>query len=649
MKKKHLVVAASLGFAQLALQVNAGRAQSAKKQDTVKNLNEVVVTATRSQKKLSDIGRVVTVITSEQINQSQGKTVPALLNTVPGITFSGAENNRGVSSDVYIRGANSGNTLILIDGFPVNDASSIGGAYDLNAFPTDQIERIEILRGSNSTLYGSDAVAGVINIITKKALKQALAGTLQLGAGSYETYQGALGLNGQINNTGVAITLSGTNSRGFSTAADPSGNNTFSPNGFRQKSISANFNTPVSQKLVFNANVQATNNAGDSDNGSFNDAHDYTFDRTFLFGGLGAKVVLPKGTFVLNASQNNVSNNFTKTGSDSKYYFTSKNLGRITNIESVVNYNFGDYFDITSGGDFKYSYADQLYVDTYSPNAPAIKSSNSITSAYSSLFFKSDLFHMELGGRYNHHTKYGDNFTYTINPSILFDGRYKIFASMASAFKAPSLYQLFSQYGTIDLKPETTTSYEVGFDLQIIQNILSINTEFYKRKTSDVIYFYTDPTTFASHYQNGSFEDDKGFESELNLKLADVSFSAFAAYVVGKQTNANGAETNVLLRRPKNTYGASVSCQPVKALSIGLNYKYTGDRSDIHFLGVAPYVRVEGLPQYNLVDAHLQLQATKKFNIYFDIKNLFNEKYVDWIGYNTRGFNVFGGIKYIFN
>ncbi|MGZ3836278.1 MAG: TonB-dependent receptor, partial [Mucilaginibacter sp.] len=193
MKKNYVRVAVSLGLAQLALLSATAFAQN---KDTTRALNNVVVTATRSPKKLSDIGRVVAIISAEQINRSQGKSLPELLNTIPGITFSGAENAPGIGTSIYLRGASTGNTLILIDGFPVNNASAIDGSYDLNVFPLDQIDHIEIFKGSGSTLYGSDAVAGVINIITKHAKSQGLNTLVQLTGGSYNTFKECAGLIG---------------------------------------------------------------------------------------------------------------------------------------------------------------------------------------------------------------------------------------------------------------------------------------------------------------------------------------------------------------------------------------------------------------------------------------------------------------------
>jgi vitamin B12 transporter len=646
MKKNYVFVAAGLGLVQLALLSTATQAQ-----DTTRVLNDVEVTATRSPKKLSDIGRVVEVITSEQIVRSQGKTLPELLNTVPGITFSGAENAPGLSSDVFLRGASTGNTLILIDGFPVNNSSSIDNSYDLNAFPLDQIDHIEILKGSGSTLYGSDAVAGVINIITKHPKDQGLKSNVQASGGTYNTFNEAAGINGKINNTGIAVNLSNTDSRGFPAAVDPTGKAGFENDGFHQRSVSINLNQQVTQKFILNGNFQTSYNTGDLPLGAFKEDKTYTYNNTFLFGGIGAKLLLTKGTLSLNVSQNDVRNNYTDPPSvllNDSTHQVNKNIGHITNAEAILNYNLSKHFDLTSGADFKYSSTNQysLYNTIgYTPPPSILNANNSITSVYSSLFYKEGIFHMELGGRYNHHSKYGNNFTYTINPSLFLADQFKLFATMASAFKAPSLYQLFSQYGNQDLKPETTTSYEAGFDWEIIKNTLSFNTAFYENNTKDVIYFFTDPVSFKSFYKNGSSQKTKGFESELKLNLDKLTASAYAAYVTGSLTDENGVVTNYLIRRPKNTFGASLYYQFIKSFSAGLTYKYTGDRTDENFTNGNNVT----LQHYNLLDAHLQYSVNKHISLFADLKNLLDEKYTEWLGYNTRRFNFMAGVKYQIN
>lgn len=652
MKKNYVFVAAGLGLVQLALLSTAAHAQ-----DTSRVLNDVVVTATRSPKKLSEIGRVVTVITSEEIRHSQGKTLPELLNSVPGITFSGANNAPGISSSVFLRGASTGNTLILVDGFPVNNASTIDGAYDLNAFPLDQIDHIEILKGSGSTLYGSDAVAGVINIITKHSTGQGLKSNVQLSGGSYNTFKESAGLIGTAKNTDLAVNLSNADSKGFPAATDTTGKAGFRNDDFHQRSASVNVNQHVSDKLVLNGNLQTSYNKGDLPLGAFQEDGTYTYKNTFFMAGIGAKLLLTKGSLLVNITQNNVWNKYNDPPSvllnDSTHQINN-NTGRITDAEALLNYSFSKHFDLTSGAGFKYSSTSQysLYNTMgYNPPASIINpdsAHNSISSVYSSLFYKSGIFHMELGGRYNHHSKYGNNFTYTINPSVLLFHQLKLFATMASAFKAPSLYQLTSQYGNPDLKPETTDSYEAGFEWELVKNILSFNTDFYRYRTKQVIYFYTDPVTYNSIYKNGEQQKDKGYESELKLTMHKVTASAYLAYVTGTLTDENGVNTGNLYRRPKFTFGANVYYQVSNDFSVGLNYKYTGDRTDEQF-NPDFSTSIITLKPYSLLDAHLQYTINKHFSLFADLKNILDQKYTDWIGYNTSRFNFMEGIRYQIN
>ena len=642
--KKKLMVAAGLGLVQLAWFSTPSHAQ-----DTSKVLKDVIVTATRSPKKTSEIGRVVEVITNAEISRWQGKTLPELLNTVPGITFSGANNAPGISSSIYLRGASTGNTLILIDGFPVNNAAAVDGSYDLNAFPLDQIERIEILKGTGSTLYGSDAVAGVINIITKHAEKNGILSSVQLSGGTYNTYKESLSLIGKVNNTDLAFNFSNTDSKGFPAATDTTGNGGFKDDGFHQKSIILNISQHLSSNIILNGNFQTTINNGDLPEYAYFENNGYTYKNTFLNAGIGAKLLLTKGALIFNLNQNNIWNNYFDVGS------TTKNRGEITNLEGILNLKFDDHFDVTSGVDYKKSGTNQFY--SYAPNpgldnnyqSPiTLDATNSINSIYTSLFYKANIFHMELGGRFNHHNKYGDNLTYTINPSLYLFKQFKLFTTLASAFKSPSLYQLYSNYGNTNLKPETTTSYEAGFDWEIINSTLNFSTVFYKNNTSDVIYFYTNPNTYASIYKNGQQQNDKGFESDLKFKFKKLTASAYMAYVTGTLTDENGIKTNNLYRRPSHTFGVNFNYQVLKPLSVGVNFKYTGDRTDLQF-NQDYSTSIITLKPYSLVDVQTQYNATKHISIFADFKNIFNEKYTDWLGYNTRGFNFMAGIKYAIN
>jgi vitamin B12 transporter len=158
MKKKIFIVAAVITSSHLQAQQDS----------TNKTLDEVIITATKFPQKQSTTGKVITVITKEQIEKSNSRSVSQLLNEQAGITISGALNNSGSNQTVYLRGSSAGRSLILIDGIPVYDPSVNNNYFDLNLISLNNVESIEVCRGAQSTLYGSDAVAGVINIITLK-------------------------------------------------------------------------------------------------------------------------------------------------------------------------------------------------------------------------------------------------------------------------------------------------------------------------------------------------------------------------------------------------------------------------------------------------------------------------------------------------
>ena len=159
-------------------------------------LNDVVVTATKTQTSTIEIANSISVIDSEQISNSNANNVFDLLKNEIGISYT-RQGGNGTLSNINIRGANNSHTLVLIDGVEMNLINDPSGVYDFSALPIDNVDRIEILRGPQSTLYGSDALAGVINIITKKGNGSPKFSLLTEG-GSYETYKGIIGLRGSI-------------------------------------------------------------------------------------------------------------------------------------------------------------------------------------------------------------------------------------------------------------------------------------------------------------------------------------------------------------------------------------------------------------------------------------------------------------------
>jgi vitamin B12 transporter len=628
MKTKNLYVAAFLGLAQLALLKSNALAQ----QRPVSVLNEVVITASRSPKKISEIGKVVRVISAETLAKSQGRTLPEVLNNIAGITIGGNGSNPADVKAVYMRGASAANTLILIDGIPVNDASEISGEYNISAIPIDIIERVEILKGGNSTLYGSDAVAGVINIITKKGTGGLSANVLAT-AGSYDTYKQVLGLSGQIQNTTVSFNATNSDSENFSSAAPAKGITNFDKDGFHQKSVLLNIGQQLNTRFSLKGNVQANNNMADLDAGAFSDALDYNYNKSSFLAGVGGRLALNKGTLNFNLSQNNVKNKYNNLGS------VTNNTGNITHLETNLNYNFSKSIDLAGGVSYR-----KLSTEQHNPYSSALFADNNMASAFTSLFFRTNTgFQAELGGRLNNHSDYGSNFTYTINPSYLFAEQYKIFVNLSSAYRVPSLYQLFSAYGNLALEPETTTSFETGFDLNFTQNI-NLSLSYFKRDVENVIDFGQIATNKFG-YINQNRQQDNGFELEFGLKpLTMISLNAYYAYVNGEVTTPVNTAFN-LFRRPKNSYGLNAGIELSEKVSLNLIYKHTGDRTDRYYDGKTFKTVQADLGSFNMVDAYIQYKPTSKLTLFSDVKNILNEDYIEFAGYQTKGLNFNAGFR----
>ncbi len=595
-------------------------------------IGEIVVTASRSPKKISEIGKVVRVITSETLSKSQGRTLSEILNNVAGITIGGNGNNPGDVKAVYMRGASAANTLILIDGIPVNDASEITGEYNISAIPVDQVERVEILKGGNSTLYGSDAVAGVINIITKKGLGK-IAATLLATGGSYDTFKQVLGLTGDIGATSVSINASNLDSKAFSTAAPGKGETNFDRDGFHQKSISLNIEQDLSSKFSLRGNFQGNNNQADLDNGAFADAKNYTYSKTAFLAGFGGQYIMDKSTLGFNISQNNVDNSYNNKGS------RTNNGGKITHLETNLNYAFNRFIDMASGVSYRFSKTDQ-----YNSFSPPLFADNNIKSLFTSLFIRSNTgLQAELGGRVNDHSQYGSNFTYTINPSYLISDRYKLFINLSSAYRVPSLYQLFSQYGNLSLEPETSVTYEAGFDFTFTDK-LNLALSYFKRDVDNVIDFgQVRPGIFG--YINQNNQKDNGFEVELGFKpTSRVNLNAFYAHVNGEVTTPTNQIFN-LFRRPKDSFGLNAGVDVSQKFSFNLIYKFTGDRKDRYFDSTTFKTVTADMESYNMVDLYAQYKASSRLSFFTDVKNMLDEKYIDISGYNTKGLNFNAGFR----
>ena len=620
-------------------------------QDSSKILNPVIITANKFPQKQSTTGKVITVITKDQIEKSGGKTVAQLLNEQAGITINGALNNLGANQTIYLRGASAGRMLILIDGIPAYDPSFINNDFDLNLLSLNNVESIEVCRGAQSTLYGSDAVAGVINIITiKKDIAKPFNVKASASTGSYGTVKGNVQLYGKAGKLTWSARYAKLTSKGFSAAYDSTGKKNFDNDKFNGDVSNVLLQYQLSNEISFKTFLQYSNYKTDLDASAFTDEKDYSVKNKSLMTGAGFHYqknnINLTGNYQYSENKRNYFNDSLDVPGFSKFstddYFSKSQF-----VELFSSIGLGKNFTLLEGADYCYSSFHSRFfsLSSFGPFTSLFKdTSHSQASLYASILYHAlnDKLNIELGGRLNVHSRYGSNSTYTFNPSYNIDEHYRIFGSLATGFKAPSLYQLFSSSGNTNLQPEKSKTYEIGFQQQH-ENITN-RVVYFNRAIKNGIDFNNN--TFK--YFNIAKQNVNGIEVESKIifvkKLA-VTFNY--TYLKPKEENQSritfkDSVYTYLLRRPENNFNISAAYNFDNGLYISVSGKYVGKRYDAG----GYQVKDVQLDSYFLMNAYAEYKFKKYIKLFADAQNVTNKKFFDVAGYNSIPFLFTGGITF---
>ncbi|MBS4064679.1 MAG: TonB-dependent receptor [Chitinophagaceae bacterium] len=521
MKKKMFFVTAVLisSYAQVQAQIKpAGLAEDT----TVKQLNEVVITATRSEKKVKETARSVTVFTAADIQKLPYQNLGDLLSRSEGIYIPGALQTPGSLQTFGMRGANSNQTLIMIDGIKISDATSPDNVLDFSELSLANIERIEIVRGSHSTLYGSSAIGGVINIITKQNGKQGFNGNISSRFGTFGkktsdftnqaffnyTDKSGIYANAEVLDTRV---------KGLNAIIDTNSNQSVKLN--EQDDF---FKTDIVGKLGFrnkktDAYISYRNafQQSDIDDGAYMDDNN--------------RIIRIKRDLITYGAQYNFNNS-----SSLKYIGGYSNMFRRDKDDSTIRGGVNDY-TFTSGkysgrnwnNELQYNWKnktwnivggvgvvkEQMTLETFVYyNSPffSFQSNGKIDSVNSNTKFVyvhtewkqtlgESLLSIGVGGRLNDHSRFGNYATLELTPSFRITEKVMLYGAVTSAYNAPSLYQLFAPNkdfasgitrGNDGLQPETSLSMELGMKLSPNKNLFITVSGFRTRVNNAIEYVY---------------------------------------------------------------------------------------------------------------------------------------------------------------
>jgi len=650
MNKKIFIVAAVIFSNQLLAQQKDATATNT---DSTKSLDEVVVTANKFQQKQSSTGKVLTVIDRSQLKNNTGRTLTQILNEQAGLIINGSQNAPGTNQTVYMRGASAANTLILVDGVPVTDAAGITGAFDLNHFAIDQIERVEILKGAQSVLYGSDAVAGVINVITKKQNSGKKIGfNAVASSGTYGTFKNSAGVSGVINAVTYNLQYSKLRSDGFSAAQDIAGNKNFDKDGINQDAVGLNVTVKATKNWQLRFTGRFDQYKADVDDDALTDDKNNQIENKNWQAGLHSLYQFTKGTFVVNLNLNNTIRKLDDARNvpdDLTDYdpFHATYKGNSLFGEAYTNLNLHQHIGLLIGADFRKQKAN--IQSTYG-NLGDDSLNASQVSGYVSVLLKSlGGFSAEVGSRITNHSVFGNAVTYSINPSYLINKKLKLFANIATGFRAPTLYNLASEYGNSNLKPEKSNSYEAGIQYANIGNTFNARVTYFNRIIKDVIIFESLFTPPYGQYENADKQKDNGFELEANFHPSEKwSITANYAFVTGKiETTAQGKDTSFynLYRRPKNAVNTTIGYQATKKLYTSIGLRWVDKRQDVYFNPATFATEIKDLGAYYNLDFYAAYQASPAVKIFADLRNVTDRLYFDLYGYNNRRFNAMAGIS----
>ncbi|MGU3391742.1 TonB-dependent receptor plug domain-containing protein [Sphingomonas sp. M1A8_2b] len=600
---------------------------------------ELVVTAARVAQPASEVGQAVTVIDRAEIERRQTTVVSDLLATTPGVTVT-RNGSIGALTSVRIRGAESDQTLVVIDGVRVNDPSSTGGGFNFANLLSSSIERIEVLRGPNSVPWGSQAIGGVVNIITATPTEgvQARANAEYGYADSVFASAGVSGAKGPVSGslTGGYLRTDGISSAASGTERD----------GYRQYGAAGRLGVEFAPGIGLDLRGYYADSKVDIDGFPAPDfvlADDPEYSKTQeIYGYAGLHANFADGRFnnrvaftIADINRDNYDPTF---GTDPSFI----GRGRSERYEYQGDFRPLDQVRVVAGVERENSrYNDGFsYADT------------GITSVYGQLIVKPiDILTLTGGVRNDDHDDFGNHTTFGANAALALRTGTTVRASYGEGFKAPTLYQLFSDYGNRGLDPETARNFDVGVEQAFLGKRARVGVTYFNRRTRNQIDFRDcSPTELKTPgsicanrpfgvYDNVARAEADGAEFTLALRPVDaLTLTANYSYIHTENRSIGDDFGKTLARRPEQTASVNADYRFPFGLSIGGTVTMVGDSFD----DSANAVRLDG---YALGGVRAEFPIGERFAVYGRVDNITDASYQTIAGYGTYGRAAYGGVR----
>ncbi|MBI3815531.1 MAG: TonB-dependent receptor [Nitrospinae bacterium] len=586
-------------------------------QESVETLPEIVVTATRIEETPKEVTQDITVITKDDIEKKGIEFITDVFRSVPELNLV-QNGGAGKNATVILRGGSSEHILIMIDGVKVKSTTT--GSFDFSGINVEDIERVEIVKGPQSTLYGSEAMAGVINIITKKG-RGKLKTEAYFEAGSFGTYKPSLTVSGGDERIDYRLTGTYFYTDGISIAKAGTENDKY-----RNTSISGKFGFRPAERLDLEFTGKYYDESTDLDGFNFSkkqaaDDLNYTQNSNhYIISGKGRLYLSDLWEQILTLST-------IKDSLESRDPDTSFNNYDIITGMDIVDYQHNLYllnaYTLTAGAEYRKEKGENKGNFDRAIDNKAIYLNNKL-KPFEDLILNAGL-------RYDSHETSGSKTTYRLGAMYAIEPfAVKIRGNYSTGFRAPAFNELFYPfYGNLNLKPEETTSYDIGFEKGILKKGSSVSLTYFEQRYENLI--QTDPNTWMA--ANIAEAEVKGIEAALSLEPADyLNIKTGYTYLDTKDKQTGER----LTRRPKDKLNLSALISN-RDMSVIVNYTYVGDRYDSSVK--------RNLSSYSLVNLSGSYKITKGIAIFGRVDNLFNADYEEAGSYGVPGVSAFAGVK----
>jgi vitamin B12 transporter len=599
------------------------------------DLPEMVVTPTRTPTPTREAASSITVISQDMIEGSNKASVLEILKSVPALDVVRTGGPGGTTS-VFIRGAKSEHTLVLIDGVEMNDPISAGRTFNFANLTSDNIERIEIIRGPQSVLYGSDAIGGVINIITKRGKGRPCLAVLWEW-GSFATFREKLTFSGGTKAYHYSFSLSRLDTAGISAAHAEGGN--LERDGLGSTNVSTKLGWAPSDWLELGFVFRYAGARIDIDNhgGAGGDDPNHKVDSHQLFLKTQGSISLLEdlwrqeiGFLLTYHSMDDVNDidtvhPFDMAESSFEGLIVKLDWQHILDLHKTNTLTFGAEIEEESGQSDYYSQS------AWGPYTSTLDRKAALSMGFyvQDQIKMWDCFFTTLGLRADHHSRSGWVVTYRLASAFLLDATgTKFKATLGSGFKSPSIFQLYSSYGDLDLESEESLGMDIGIEQTLMDKKIIGGATFFYNLFDNLIDF----DTATSKFLNVAEAESKGVELYGMVRpMANLTLRAHFIHTIARDK----ASKEDLLRRARNRFFLGADLRLLARIRINVALHYIGSRADKDFSSWP--AQPVTLDPYVLVNLAVSYEFNENITIFCRVVNLLNEEYVEATGFGTLG------------